>query len=129
MTRVTILHKTPVLVGHTLLLPGETHEVADGALRVAIARYGADAFRLPTPVQADEQREPNSDETPTGDDLTAIKGIGPSMQEALAAQDIRTFADLASVDVATLAAAIQGSEKQVAAWQREAQQRLEADAS
>lgn len=46
MVKVRVLSKTPVIVGHRQLLPGETHEVAGGDLNAAVVLYGADAFRL-----------------------------------------------------------------------------------
>lgn len=123
MSQVTILSKTPVLVSHTLLLPGETHNVPDGALRIAIAHYGADAFRVTGAPPT------SGDDVPTGDDLTTIKGIGPAMRDHLAAQGIHTFAELAAANPDKLAAAIQGSEKQVEAWCKEAQELVKGDGS
>lgn len=134
MTQVTILSNTPVLVGHALLLPGETHEVNDGALQAAITQYGEDAFRTPASNGDEVQStsEPNTNGTvgsgaPEPDDLTVIKGIGPAIREQLVAQGIHTFAELAAANPVELAAAIQGSEKQVEAWRSEAQELVKGD--
>ncbi|SDF76770.1 large subunit ribosomal protein L21 [Limimonas halophila] len=72
------------------------------------------------PGQAHEA-EPAAPATEAGDDLTAIKGIGPATQEKLQAHGVSRFADLAAADPGQLTAQLRKdqpgiSEKRVRGW-------------
>lgn len=78
--------------------------------------------------QAAHDQAPASDPVP--DDLTAIKGIGPVVQQKLHALGIRTFDDLAAADPETLVEQLKGrqpiSETLVRGWTVAADQRTAA---
>lgn len=56
------------------------------------------------------------------DDLTQIKGIGPTRAAELGGLGIVTFADLANAMTAVLVEQMEVSEKQILAWQETAGQ-------
>lgn len=55
------------------------------------------------PAPAESAPEPSRATTSPQDDLTVIKGIGPTMDKRLRAMGIRTFADLAAADAQQVA--------------------------
>jgi predicted flap endonuclease-1-like 5' DNA nuclease len=77
----------------------------------------------PTPKQAAAEQAPKKR---APDDLTAIKGIGPVVQQKLQALGIRTFDDLAAADPEILAEQLKGrqpiSRGQVQSWTKAADQ-------
>jgi predicted flap endonuclease-1-like 5' DNA nuclease len=86
----------------------------------------------PTPPPHFRQASPNG-ETATprettaaalADDLTDIVGIGPVYAKRLAASGITSFAELATADIATTAAAVNVAADRVAEWVEQARQRL-----
>lgn len=72
-------------------------------------------FRVPPEEPPPAEAEP--------DDLEEIHGIGPVFARRLHTAEILTFAELATADAATVAAAVGAREDQVAAWIEEAQAR------
>ncbi len=65
----------------------------------------------PQDVPGDEPEAPTS-----GDDLKLVKGIGPVYEHRLAEIGIRSFADLASGNAASIAEAIEVAESLVEEW-------------
>lgn len=60
--------------------------------------------------------EPPRTPSPSQDDLTEIKGIGPTYAERLTAHGITSFARLATADAADLATKIEVPVTRVAGW-------------
>lgn len=58
--------------------------------------------------------------TPSSDDLTTVKGIGPVYAERLANAGITSFAELVSTDAATVSEAAGVSESTAASWMEQA---------
>ncbi len=62
----------------------------------------------------------DASESPSADDLTEVKGIGPVYAERLATADVTSFAMLANADVAAVAGAAGVSESAAASWMEQA---------
>lgn len=93
--------------------PGPARQEARSASESPTAATPAEP--APTPGKADE-------------DLTVIKGIGPATQDALYALGIRTLADLANADVASLTEKLKATqptmtEGRVRAWTKAAKEK------
>jgi predicted flap endonuclease-1-like 5' DNA nuclease len=58
--------------------------------------------------------------TPSSDDLTAVKGIGPVYAERLVEAGIASFANLVSADAATVSEAAGVSASTAASWMEQA---------
>ncbi len=74
------------------------------------------------PITTEEVAEEVAGE---GDDLTAIKGVGPAMADKLKSMGIRTFSDLAAADPEALTASLKQqrvviSVDRVKTWKQEA---------
>jgi large subunit ribosomal protein L21 len=84
--------------------------------------------RAPGATQQSAGREPEVAQQEVSDDLTAIKGIGPAVQEKLRALGIATFSDLARADPKALTERLKGaqpiSEARVRSWIEAARQRV-----
>jgi Pathogenicity locus len=65
--------------------------------------------RAPNAAQQSAGREPEVAQQAVSDDLTAIKGIGPAIQEKLRALGIATFSDLARADPKALTERFKGT--------------------
>lgn len=122
--KVTVENRgdNPVLLNFKRLLPGERRIVARGVAEAAKASYPALRIVGDEPAQP-IAAEPATDPAPA-DNLKVIRGIGDSIAEELAALGIVTFRALADADTATLAEQVNGSERQVAGWQRQAREKL-----
>jgi predicted flap endonuclease-1-like 5' DNA nuclease len=83
--------------------------------------------RAPSVTEPSAGREPELAQQVVPDDLTAIKGIGPAVQEKLRALGIATFGDLARADPKLLTERLKGSqpisEARVRGWTEAARQR------
>lgn len=112
---------TAVFLNFKRLLPGERRRVAQGVAEAVKAQYPALHIIDDEPEQS-PTTESAIDTTPT-DNLKAIRGIGDSTAEELATLGILTFRALADADTATLAEQVNGSERQVAGWQRQAREK------
>lgn len=82
------------------------------------------ATTTPERVEEPEPSPPLAEEPPVADDLTVIKGIGPTYRSRLADQDVTSFSQLIAADTDALAAAVDASASQVESWQEEARTRL-----
>jgi predicted flap endonuclease-1-like 5' DNA nuclease len=86
--------------------------------------------RAPSAAERSAVREPEVGQQVVSDDLTAIKGIGPAIQEKLRALGIATFSDLARADPKALTKRLRGaqpiSEARVRGWIEAARQRTKA---
>ena len=71
-------------------------------------------FRVP-PQPAPEPVTPDAEAAPA-DDLSEVKGIGPVYSRRLSEAGITTFAQLASTEPATVAAAAEVSEELASDW-------------
>jgi len=83
----------------------------------------AEAAEKAAPKKA-EKAEKKAD-TKAGDDLTAIKGIGPKAAEQLAEQGISSYADMAKLTdkkIGELAEAIPFSADQITEWREQAKE-------
>ncbi|MGY6708419.1 MAG: 50S ribosomal protein L21 [Rhizobiaceae bacterium] len=72
-----------------------------------------------------EKAEKKADKKDKGDDLTAIKGIGPKAAEQLAEQGISSYADMAKLTdkkIGELAEAIPFSAEQITEWREQAKE-------
>lgn len=78
------------------------------------------AFRSPQTVASPQRPStpaaPPTPEAGSGDDLTAIKGIGPVYAERLAEAGVTTFTGLARADAVELAGRLEVDEDKTASW-------------
>lgn len=70
---------------------------------------------VPSPAE-----QPSGAPLSDGDDLTAVKGIGPVYRDRLAGQGITTFAGLAGADPTVLAGLVEARAESVEEWIRQA---------
>ncbi|NMG41553.1 50S ribosomal protein L21 [Chelativorans sp. ZYF759] len=86
---------------------------------------GADTESKATEAKSEAKAAPKKADKKAGDDLTAIKGIGPKAAEQLAEQGIGSYADMAKLTdkkIGELAEAIPFSAEQITEWRDQAKE-------
>lgn len=84
------------------------------------------AVTLPdgAPFEPAPVRPPPPEETPAGDDLTEVNGIGPVYAGKLDAVAVRSLADLVAADTEALSDDLDIAASVVAGWQQQARELL-----
>jgi len=86
---------------------------------------GAETESKATEAKSEAKAAPKKADKKAGDDLTAIKGIGPKAAEQLAEQGIGSYADMAKLTdkkIGELAEAIPFSAEQITEWREQAKE-------
>lgn len=86
---------------------------------------GAETESKATEAKSEAKAAPKKADKKAGDDLTAIKGIGPKAAEQLAEQGIGSYADMAKLTdkkIGELAEAIPFSAEQITEWRDQAKE-------